>query len=159
MRESVGVLGITQIVIFFILLFTGYLCMSINQTKAYNVKNEIINIIQTNNGLNEEAEKKIVEYMDSVSYRSLGRCSAEDGIGYIKDGDSFRISNDKAMLCINKRDVAPVELTGDKTFPSTAYYKVKVFFSLDIPIIDGMFNFNLIGTTKNIYCPTENEGC
>ena len=40
-------------------------------------------------------------------------------------------------------------------FPSVKYYKVKVFFSLDIPIIGKMFNFNLIGTSKNIYYPVE----
>ena len=45
MKESVGVLSLTNIVILFILLFTGYLCITLNQTKAVNVKNQIISMV------------------------------------------------------------------------------------------------------------------
>ena len=44
MKESFGALSITTIFVTLIILFSGYLCISVNQTKAYNVKNELVNI-------------------------------------------------------------------------------------------------------------------
>ena len=78
MKESVGALGLTNIVIVFILLFSGYLCISVNQTKAYNVKNEMLNIIHKHNGLDSSILEEIREYMNTVGYRSTGKCDNED---------------------------------------------------------------------------------
>ena len=138
MKESIGVLSLTNIVILFILVFTGYLCIMLNQTKAYNVKNEIITIIQKHNGLGDDALTEIKEYMDKVGYRSTGRCDTVD----YNDGSINYNLNDP---------------TGQ--FPNAAYYDVKVFFALDMPIINSVFNFNLRGNTKIVYCPKENGGC
>ena len=38
---------------------------------------------------------------------------------------------------------------------STAYYKVYVFFSLSIPVIQDFTKFNVTGETKNIYFPKD----
>ena len=51
MREAIGGTWLFQIVIVFILLFTGYMCLSINHSKAYNVKSEILEIIERYNGI------------------------------------------------------------------------------------------------------------
>ena len=59
------------------------------------------------------------------------------------------------MFCIKTVNVNSNMSDKYNQFPSVKYYKVKVFFSLDIPIIGKMFNFNLIGTSKNIYYPVE----
>ena len=53
MREAIGGLGLTQIVIFFLVDFAGYISISVNSNKAYKVKNEVISIIQKNNGFDE----------------------------------------------------------------------------------------------------------
>ena len=53
MREAIGGTWIFQIVIFFILLFTGYMCMSINHSKAFNVKNTIIKEIERAEGVSK----------------------------------------------------------------------------------------------------------
>ena len=152
MKESVGALGLTNIVIVFILLFSGYLCISVNQTKAYNVKNEMLNIIHKHNGLDSSTLEEIREYMNTVGYRSTGKCDNEDdGVGYTINSES----QDKATFCIKTVNVNSNMSDKYNQFPSVKYYKVKVFFSLDIPIIGKMFNFNLIGTSKNIYYPVE----
>ena len=51
MREAIGGTWLFQIVIVFILLFTGFLCLSINRSKAFNVKDQIIQTIQSYNGI------------------------------------------------------------------------------------------------------------
>ncbi len=153
MREAVGGLGLTQIVIFFLILFSGYLCVSINTNKAYKVKNEIITIIQKNNGFNDTTLTQIQDYMTSVGYRSTGTCDTDtDGDGYSASGNST-ISR-KALFCIKTMDVKYETVNGTSVqFPETAYYKIKVFFSLDVPIVHDIFNFNLTGTTKKMFYP------
>ena len=77
MKEAVGSLGLTQIVIFFLVLFTGYICISVNTNKAYNVKTEVVDIIQQHNGFDENTLAEIQEYMTKVGYRTTGRCGDE----------------------------------------------------------------------------------
>ena len=80
MREAIGGTAIFQIVIFFILLFTGFMCLSINHSKAFNVKNMIINTLERkekidlSNTENDEAIKEIVSYLKKHSYRTTGIC-------------------------------------------------------------------------------------
>ena len=46
MRESISGTALFLIVIFFVVLFTGYLCLSINKSRAFAVKNSIVRIIE-----------------------------------------------------------------------------------------------------------------
>ena len=162
MRESVGILSLTNIVILFILVFTGYLCITLNQTKAYNVKNQVISIIQKNGGINQEAITEIQKYMSEVGYRSTGKCDSEDISSVtnyaITQREGLQINGQKGMICIarhNINDNLP-DTTGQ--FPKAAYYDIKVFFALDMPIINSVFNFNLKGSTRMVYCPKEYGG-
>lgn len=164
MKESIGVLSLTNIVILFILVFTGYLCVMLNQTKAYNVKNEIITIIQKNNGLSDNAVSEINDYMSEVGYRSTGRCDAvdyNDGAVTTKaiEAGGKLTDSDKGMICITKHSINYNLNDPTGQFPNAAYYDIKVFFALDMPIINSVFNFNLKGNTKIVYCPKEDGGC
>ena len=153
MKEAVGSYFLTGIVITFIVLFTGYLCLSINMNKAYKVKNEIINIIQKNNGLDDNAMQQIQEYMNHVGYRSTGNCSLDpkDGTGYNILGD--RATGSDAVFCV-KRMYMEYNADGvSAQFPPTAYYQIKVFFSIDLPIVRNVFNFGLKGSTKKMFYP------
>ena len=69
MKESFGALSITTIFVTLIILFSGYLCISVNQTKAYNVKNELVNIIQRHNGVDGSTIDEIAGHLNEVSYR------------------------------------------------------------------------------------------
>ena len=50
MREAIGGTWLFGIVILFIALFSAFLAYSVSYTKAFNTKNEIINIIERNEG-------------------------------------------------------------------------------------------------------------
>ena len=50
MRESIGGLWLFSIVITFIVLFVSFLAYSISYTRAFKVKNEIINYIERAEG-------------------------------------------------------------------------------------------------------------
>ena len=158
MREAVGSYFLTTIVITFIVLFTGYMCLSINMNKAYKVKNEVINIIQKNNGLNSEAIEQIQDYMTKIGYRTSGNCNANvskyegkyDGYGI--SGTSAKSKN--TVFCV--RPVQTVYTATDVTsqFPPVEYYQIKVFFGIDLPIVRNLFSFSLQGSTKKLFCPS-----
>ena len=58
MKEAIGGTWLFQIVIAFILLFTGFMCLTINRSKAFNVKDQIIQSIQSYNGIDLGSEYK-----------------------------------------------------------------------------------------------------
>ncbi len=170
MREAIGGISIFQIVIFFILLFTGVMCLTINHSKAFGVKDEIITIIEneplgSNNntssfGLSESTNQKIVEHLNKAGYRITGKCP--DGYdGYNRNGE---LTSRDAAYCIRANRVedkfvadAKEKCSNNKCtvtsgdFPDMVYYDVVVFFQLDIPFIREIFNFNLTGSTKTLF--------
>lgn len=151
MREAIGGTVIFQIVIFFILLFTGFICLSINHSKAFNVKNMIINTIERKERLNlsnpqsDDGIKEIVEYLKKTSYRTTGKCPKDDANGqwYGFNRNGIEDSSNSAF-CIQK--VTTQEEGGE--FPDMAYYRVVVFYQLDLPIFRSLFEFSVSGDTK-----------
>ncbi len=153
MKEAISTYWITAIFITFIVLFTGYLCLSINMNKAYKVKNEIINIIQKNNGLDDQALGQIQNYMTKVGYRTTGQCSNDSqDIGYGMNGTT---GDSSGLFCAR-----PVwfgyenNLFGETQFPDSAYYSIKVFFSIDLPVVRRFFTFQIKGSTKRLFNPS-----
>ena len=106
MREAIGGTWLFQIVIVFILLFTGFMCLSINRSKAFNVKNQIIETIESYNGidLNKEYEEggtgaivDIVSYIKDNSYRTVGVSPGNEYKCFNRDGKS---TNTNPVFCI-----------------------------------------------------------
>ena len=46
MRQAIGTTWILQLVIIFMLIFVAFLSLSLNYTKAFKIKNEIITTIE-----------------------------------------------------------------------------------------------------------------
>lgn len=153
MREAIGGTWIFQIVIFFILLFTGYMCLSINHSKAFNVKDTIVKAIEREEGIdlknpdNDPAIQKIVEYLKQTSYRTTGKCP--DGYdSFNRDG---RIDSRNSAFCI--KEVTRKDFrsdSDDSDMPNMNYYRIVVFYQLDLPIFRSVFEFKVSGDTKII---------
>ena len=152
MREAIGGAWIIGIVMGFIVIFSGYLAISVNYTKAFKVKNRIINIIEESEGFTEsveasswninnirkkkllETEDKVVLYLDSIGYRYTlpeSECTSRD-----IDNKMFDSS-----YCIKK-----ICASG-----GGAYYKVTTFIKFEIPIIYANFTVPITGETKVLY--------
>ena len=156
MREAIGGNWLFNIVIFFVILFTGYLCLSINHTKAFNVKDDIVKIIERDNGFeslnsvnvnNNDTIKKIVNSLQEFGYRSHNTCPNDDGgrIWYGFNREGMRDDNN-ASFCIRE-----INATNDEGLLNTRYYQVVVFYQLDLPIFNNLFRFQLKGDTKLLY--------
>ncbi len=156
MRESIGGFTLFNIVIVFVLLFAGYISMSINYSKAYNVKNEILNIIRNQEGVCTSATpdsnncynfaNQIADYFTEASYRSTGECD-NGWVGYNREG---LVDNSNPAFCITA-----VRANTNSELPNALYYKVKVFYALDVPLISSLMDFSIEGETGRIYDPNE----
>jgi hypothetical protein len=144
-REAIGGTWLFQIVIVFVLLFTGYMCLTINHSKAFNVKNTIINAIERENGVDlsnpsgDAAMQTIVEYLQNQSYRTTGTCPS-GYTGYNRDG---AVDSRNSAICIKETTVST-----SSDLPYMSYYSVIVFYQLDLPIFSETFNFKVSGDTK-----------
>ena len=45
MKEAIGGVSIFQLAVIFLLIFTAIMCLTINHSKAFGVKDEVINLI------------------------------------------------------------------------------------------------------------------
>ena len=131
MREAIGGNWLFNIVIFFVILFTGYLCLSINHTKAFNVKDDIVKIIERDGGFeslnsvnvdNNDTIKKIVDSLQEFGYRSHNTCPSDDGgrIWYGFNREGIRDDNN-ASFCIRE-----ISAPNDDGLLNTRYYQVVV---------------------------------
>lgn len=161
MKESIGGISLFNIVIVFVILFTGYISLSINYSKAYNVKNELITIIKNQGGVCTSSNsgsggncynfsEQIAEFFKETSYRNLGNCDTGDGwIGYSRSGDLVSDGKNSAFC------VKAIKLKSNSELPNALYYQVKVFYQLDLPVIRAFFDFSIFGETSRIYEPNE----
>ena len=144
MRESIGGTWIFSLVIVFIVLFTGYLAVSVNYSRAFKVKNGIINIIEENEGHSSNAEEEITSYLNGSGYFVFGSCASNE-TGYGRQSSQ----SNKFRYCVSK---VP---NNETTIPSTRYY-VRVFFRLDLPVFGDLLTFPITGEIKAVYFANDN---
>ncbi len=145
MKEAYGGTFLFQIVILFLLLFTAIMCITINQTKAFAVKDDLINYIEAHDGLDisKNLDSGISEILTKDGYFTTGSKCGDDYTGYSRDGKKLSKNDESPALCI--KDIPSGSQTGG------CYYEIKVFYKLDLPVISSIFNFTETGKTKELY--------
>lgn len=154
MKESIGGAWIFVICMTFIVLFTGYLAISVNYSKAFRLKSSIVNEIEEANGLNGDTVEKITTYLTSQGYSAYGVCPDLSDTGWVKDteiDDFAPKAEGKSNVCIYRMDI-PLEKNNniDDICEVRSYYKVVTFFKFDIPVVDVLLTFKVSGDTGYI---------
>ena len=159
MREAIGGTWLFGLVLTFIVFFASFLAVSINYSKAFNVKNNIVDLIGKYEGNNCNSRKKIGEYLNDVGYLVIGSCDT-GYYAYDLQGNYLGESNTnnkvKGYYCVKSEDI-------DNTLVDKRYYRIMVFFKLDLPMVGDLTTFRIKGETESIYFPTsieeENKVC
>lgn len=155
MREAIGGTWLFGLVITFIVFFASFLAVSVNYSKAFNVKNNVVDLISKYEGNNCNARNNIGSYLKDVGYLVTGDCS---GIGSV-DGEIYtaydlngnKVNNGRGYYCIAKED------TKDATDINKSYYRVVVFFRVDLPIVGNLTTFRIKGETESIFYATDSD--
>lgn len=155
MRESIGGAWLFGVVIVFIFLFTGFLAYSISYTKAFNVKNEVINYIE-----HSEGYSKPLSDVETLSYDE--RETTVQGkvynliyaTGYDFEGNQGKTCPEPKTenwkgVCVTK--YCPTGTRGEATH-NTAYvhYKVTTFIRFGLPFLDISVTIPITGETRTI---------
>ena len=149
MRQAIGTTWLMQLVIVFMLIFVAFISLTINFTKAFKIKNELISIIEKNEGLRSGQDGTISLINNYLSYNGhmvKGKC---DGIEYgvpSLDSDSIEeaVSGENYYYCIKKTSYSTT------SYPNRAKYSIKIFFHFSLPVIGDIFTFSSEGTTIDL---------
>lgn len=156
MREAIGGTWLLGFVVLFIVLFSAYLAVSINYTKAFKVKNQIINIIEENEGYTTSVGNVASKTNDQLKNSN----KTEDKIYYyIKDIgyatnkiDEDRCPDDAILFeggyCVKRI----CTMHG-------AYYKVTSFIKIELPLIWQSLTIPINGETKVLYYTQDDIDC
>ena len=142
MREAIGGTWLFGLVITFIVFFASFLAVSINYSKAFSVKNDIVDLISKYEGNNCNSRKKISQHLKNIGYLVTGTCDS-DYTGYNLNGD--KVNTGKAYYCIKS------DSTGESTTFDKSFYSVEIFFKIDLPMVGDLINFKIKGETEYIF--------
>ena len=170
MKEATGGISIFQIVIVFLILFVGIMALTINHSKSFAVKDEIINIIENEslpNNLDTEiltskTISEIVNHLNESGYRLTNRCP-DEFTGYASNGKITKGRD--AVFCIKVNDASKTmsdnvekvcsngkcEISANTKYPKMIYYDLILFYQLDIPILKNVMKFEMKGSTKVLF--------
>lgn len=145
MRQTIGGTWLMQLIIVFILLFVGYIILTINYSKTIRLKNEAVGMIERYNGLTPTAIELVNSYLVSSHYAVMGPCTSAGGSGiYGLDNLSSTAlepaqKGKKYYYCVKKYNGAN----------TTKYYQITLFYKFNLPIMGSISNFSVRGTTSN----------
>lgn len=133
MREALGNTFIVNIVLLFIVVFIFLFVGSISYTKAYKIKNKIVNYIEDDGNFGKETQDQIKSSLKQMGYRVVRgkqKCNSRGGTLLTTDSNSYR-------YCV-------VEYQNDKG----VYYGVTTYMYFDFPLINTLLEFPIYGETK-----------
>ena len=85
MRDSLGGLVSIFIIVVFVVLIMGYLAFNVNYTKAFRMRDKVIDVYNRHDGdCNNDCKKEIIDYAKEIGYPRVTRCSngEKDETGY-----------------------------------------------------------------------------
>lgn len=129
MREAVGNTFIIGIIITFVIVFIILFATSTSYTKAYKVKNRIIDIIEENNGLSPAVYREIDDFLGGIGYR-VNESNRACPDGGTNPSTSYR-------YCIST-----------KPTNKGVYYVVTAYMYFDVPILSTLLEMPVQGETK-----------
>ena len=164
MRESIAGIWLYGIIFAFILMFAGYLAVSVKYSEAFKIKNDMLWIIETHNGLGFESKSipstfhegetlqgkfgglnGINVYLQGSHYNAKGRCPNEDG-WYGVTSLSYEV---KEVERANKKTNYYWCFKKNKRNGSS-FYNIRVFFKFNLPVIGDITTFSIDGTSVPI---------
>ena len=167
MRESMGGAWLFGIVIIFVFLFSGFLAYSISYTKAFNLKNKIVNLIEEFDGYSEgenevgpegnkhkSVETMSKEYVEELGY-NYGATQDIKCIGTQVGGSRNEIK--KYGYCVVK--YCTQNNDGALDDMSNTHYKITTYIALKLPVVNLTAKIPISGETRTIYSDTGGYPC
>lgn len=144
MKEAIGNSFILYAIITFLVVFMLVFAGTTAYTKAFKVKNKLIDTIEyydgeieSNNKLNNNVQKDMTQKLGSIGYRQDREKSECTTDGRYNDGKAIMKANDSYRYCIYRYDSKRGK-----------HYAVVVYAYLEIPLIGAKLDLPVYGETK-----------
>lgn len=152
MRQTIGATWVLQLMIVFILLFVGFIVLTLNYSRTVKIKNEMIDMIEKYEGLNEQSIELVNNYLIYTNYNVEGVCVSDDnetGVYGAYDLTSTELeparTGERYYYCIKK-------YRGTNT---SNYYQITIFYKFNLPVIGDTSSFTIKGSTSNFQSKDE----
>lgn len=146
MRNAIGNALLVNIIIVFIVVMLGFLTGSLNYTKAYRIKNNLLNLIEREGTWNDDVKAEAEKLFGEIGYRVVkntsSKCVDRKGGGEIVAGSAAGTYR----YCVFKY----TKVDNINGFYVTNYV-VTTYMYFDIPLVSSILEFPVYGQTKNLY--------
>lgn len=106
-------------------------------------------------------------YLMGNAYDAMGYCPTEDdtpgtwyGVSSLSDGGHSTISSDYELAEENKKYYycfAKYKANNQKGKYKASYYKVRLFYKFEVPVLEDFFSVKVEGTSDEVYNPQDEE--
>ena len=157
MRQTIGTTWILQLMILFILLFVGFIILTLNYSKVIKLKNETVSIIEKYEGLNNTSIGFINNYLTTSGYATKGKCQTGTyGVYGALSLESNSLENLETanpdstyFYCIKKYEGQNI----------SNYYQITLFYKFNLPVIGNASSYTVKGTSTNIIANDNRDYC
>lgn len=177
MKNSISNIWLIGLVFLFILLFSSYLAVTISYTAAFKIKNEMLLIIEKHDGFTNKTGENINSvlksgkkvkgnfgtfqtialYLNGSGYRAQGTCPTDwYGVNALNYATSSKSAFMEKAQNGKKYYYCFTRLKNNESYNAKArYYKIKIFYKMNLPVLGDIFTFNIDGTTTEIAIPSD----
>lgn len=145
MKEVYGSTWTLELMLGFILLFVAFLTLTINYSKVFKMKNDILSIIEKYGGYNDTSKEIIDNYLETSGYKTIGTCNADadQSVGILNRQLEKLNNGKKYNYCITREKAESDNVTNIN-------FEVIMFFKFNIPIIGDIATFKVDGKTSDM---------
>ena len=161
MKQGIANIWLLGMIVVFIAMFSAYIITTINYSKSFKMKNEMLTIIEKHHGMTSNIGQPVNSIIKSGTV--TGDCPSRStdtpgtwyGVTSLSESGSFsdlteeisqKNADDKFYWCFAKYDAQL--RTG--TY-SSYYYKVRIFYGFDVPVLSTFLSVNVDGMTDEIF--------
>lgn len=184
MKTNISTVWFVGLVITFLMIFSAYIIITVDYSKSFKLKNEVLTIIEKNKGMtiysgdvvdstitsgtvvsHIGAIKTINAFLKASSYTAKGPCDIPSGSPYVYGVNELEFESGYTWSQIGERAVSGKHYyycfakypTGsiDNRIYDSVYYRVELFYKFEIPILREFLPIRVDGVTDEIYRPLE----
>lgn len=184
MKNGITNIWLLGLVIVFISLFSAYIIITIEYSKSFKIKNEVLTIIEKHKGIttkdnhttgtslingetittNVNGIQTINLYLMGSNYTAKGKCPETDrsknniwyGVSDLGSVGSIGNSFEKAQS--NKKYYycfARYDANLKEGKYKAIYYRVRLFYKFEVPVLSDFLSVRVDGLTDEIYDPQD----
>ena len=169
MKDSIGSVWLIGLMVTFIMLFVSYILVTVDYNRTYKMKNEVLSIIEKKHGMTNVTGRRetsaissgfvtvdagtlqtINVFLYGSGYHIKGQCPTDD------DATWYGVTDLNYNSTVNyvraNKNTNYYWCFAKYTIPNRnkSYYRVRIFFRMDFPVLGDILKYNVDGTTNVI---------